>query len=80
VTGVTWLDGELWHGTWEGEESELRRIDADSAEVLTRLSLPEGKGVSGLESDGKNTFYCGGGGSGKLRAIKRPKRARVSGQ
>ena len=28
VTGVTWLDGELWHGTWEGDESELRRVDA----------------------------------------------------
>jgi transposase len=27
VTGVTWVDGELWHGTWEGDESELRRID-----------------------------------------------------
>lgn len=22
VTGVTWVDGELWHGTWEGEENE----------------------------------------------------------
>src|SRR6266571_1411001 len=20
VTGVTWVDGELWHGTWEGED------------------------------------------------------------
>jgi glutamine cyclotransferase len=74
VTGVTWLDGELWHGTWEGEESELRRIDPDSAEVLTRLAMPEGKGVSGLESDGDDTFYCGGGRSGKVRAVKRPKR------
>jgi glutamine cyclotransferase len=27
VTGVTWVDGELWHGTWEGDQSELRRID-----------------------------------------------------
>ena len=27
VTGVTWVDDELWHGTWEGDESELRRID-----------------------------------------------------
>ena len=27
VTGVTWVDGELWHGTWEGDESDLRRID-----------------------------------------------------
>jgi len=74
VTGVTWLDGELWHGTWEGEESELRRVDPDSAEVLTRLAMPEGTGVSGLESDGNDTFYCGGGRSGTVRAVKRPKR------
>jgi streptogramin lyase len=74
VTGVTWLDSELWHGTWEGEESELRRIDPDSAEVLTRLAMPAGEGVSGLESDGAATFYCGGGGSGKVRAVKHPKR------
>src|SRR6202011_2944366 len=33
VTGVTWVDGELWHGTWEGDESELRRIDPRSGEV-----------------------------------------------
>ena len=26
-SGVTWVDGELWHGTWEGDESDLRRID-----------------------------------------------------
>lgn len=73
VTGVTWLDGELWHGTWEGEESELRRIDPDSADVLTRLAMPDGKGVSGLESDGDETFYCGGGPSGVVRAVRRPK-------
>src|ERR671924_81658 len=27
VTGVTWVDGELWHGTWQGDESDVRRID-----------------------------------------------------
>jgi glutamine cyclotransferase len=73
VTGVTWLDRELWHGTWEGDESELRQIDADSGEVLTRLAMPEAVGVSGLESDGKQTLYCGGGRSGKVRAVRRPK-------
>jgi glutamine cyclotransferase len=75
VTGVTWVDGDLWHGTWEGDESELRRIDADSGQVLERLAMPEGTGVRGLESDGAETFYCGGGGSGKVRAVRRPKRA-----
>lgn len=75
VTGVTWVDGQLWHGTWEADESELRRIDPDSAEVLERLTLPAGTGVSGLESDGADVFYCGGGLSGKVRAVKRPRSA-----
>lgn len=73
VTGVTWVDGDLWHGTWENDESELRRIDARSGEVLESLALPEGVHVSGLESDGRGTFYCGGGGTGKVRAIARPR-------
>ena len=72
VTGVTWVDGELWHGTWEGDESELRRIDAASGTVLDRLAMPAGTGISGLESDGADLFYCGGGGSGKVRAVRRP--------
>jgi outer membrane protein assembly factor BamB len=76
VTGVTWVDGELWHGTWEGEHSELRRIDPDSGAVLERLQMPNGVGVSGLESDGAGLFYCGGGASGKVRAVRRPKQAR----
>ena len=73
VTGVTWVDGELWHGTWEGDESELRRISPQSGAVLERLEMPRGIFVSGLESDGADLFYCGGGGSGKIRAVRRPK-------
>jgi glutamine cyclotransferase len=73
VTGVTWVDGELWHGTWEGEESEIRRIDPESGAVLERLEMPSGTGVSGLESDGADLFYCGGGSSGKVRVVRRPK-------
>jgi len=72
VTGVTWAGGELWHGTWEADQSELRRVDPDSGEVLERLEMPAGAGVSGLESDGADLLYCGGGGSGKLRAVRRP--------
>lgn len=72
VTGVTWVDGELWHGTWEAEESDIRRIDPRSGEVLERLAMPRGTGVSGLESDGAGLFYCGGGPSGKVRAVRRP--------
>src|SRR5262245_37071344 len=74
VTGVTWVDGELWHGTWEGEESDVRRIDPRTGEVLERLEMPRGAGVSGLESDGGDWFFCGGGSSGKVRAVRRPRR------
>jgi glutamine cyclotransferase len=74
VTGVTWIDGELWHGTWEGDESDLRRIDPETGEVLATIGMPPGTGVSGLESDGGDRFYCGGGSSGKVRAIRRSKR------
>jgi len=74
VTGVTWVDGELWHGTWEGDESELRHIDPADGAVLERLRMPAGTGVSGLESDGADLFYCGGGHSGKVRAVRRPKK------
>ncbi|SFH62807.1 Glutamine cyclotransferase [Collimonas sp. OK307] len=76
VTGVTWVDGELWHGTWEGDESEIRRIDPENGAVLDRLEMPPGTFVSGLESDGADLFYCGGGGSGKVRAVRRPKTVR----
>ncbi|WP_420464664.1 hypothetical protein [Panacagrimonas sp.] len=75
VTGVTWVDGELWHGTWEGDDSDLRRIDPASGEVLEQLQMPPGIGVSGLESDGGDLFYCGGGPSGKVRAVRRRRRA-----
>jgi len=74
VTGVTWVDGELWHGTWEGDKSELRRVDPQTGQVLEQLEMPPGTGISGLESDGADQFFCGGGGSGKVRVVRRPKR------
>ena len=74
VTGVCWVDGELWHGTWEGDESDVRRVDPQTGQVLEALAMPSGTGVSGLESDGGDRFFCGGGPSGKLRAIRRPSR------
>jgi len=74
VTGVTWVDGERWHGTWESDESELRRVDPGTGEVLEQLDMPPGVFVSGLESDGGDRFYCGGGKSGKVRAVRRPGR------
>jgi len=82
VTGVTWMDGELWHGTWEGDESDLRRVDPRTGEVLETLEMPPGVNVSGLESDGRDRFFCGGGKSGKIRVVRRPRRgaARNSGR
>ncbi|MFC4174138.1 DUF5074 domain-containing protein [Microvirga sp. GCM10011540] len=74
VTGVTWVDGELWHGTWENDESDVRRIDPSTGEVLERLDLPQGIGVSGLECDGGDRFFCGGGDSPIVRSIRRPRR------
>lgn len=72
VTGVTWVDGDLWHGTWEEDQSELRRIDPTTGKVLEAVEMPPGVGVSGLESDGGEQFFCGGGNSGKVRAVRRP--------
>lgn len=76
VTGVAWVDDELWHGTWEGDESSLRHIDPETGEVHEMLQMPDGVGVSGLESNGADIFYCGGGPSGTIRAVQRPKRRR----
>jgi glutamine cyclotransferase len=72
VTGVTWVDGELWHATSEGEESELRRVDPQTGEVFEALEMPPGASISGLESDGGERFFCGGQKSGKVRVVRRP--------
>lgn len=74
VTGVTWVDGDLWHATWEGDESDLRRVDPQTGEVLERLKMRLGVNISGLESNGRDEFYCGGGKTGKIRAVRRPRR------
>lgn len=72
VTGVTWVDGELWHGTWQDGESDIRHINAATGDVLECLQMPSGSGVSGLESDGGDRFFCGSGGAGKLLVVRRP--------
>jgi len=79
VTSVTWIDEELRHGAWEGDESDLRRVDPLTGEVLERLEMPPGVSVSGLESDGGDQFFCGGGRSGKVRTVRRPKRGSATG-
>ncbi|MBN8977443.1 MAG: PQQ-binding-like beta-propeller repeat protein [Rhizobiales bacterium] len=74
VTGVSWIDGDLWHATWDDDGSDVRRIDAKTGEILEKLDMPTDTGVSGLESDGGERFFCGGGAAGKIRAIRRPRR------
>jgi glutamine cyclotransferase len=77
VTGVTWVDGELWHATWENDESEIRHVDTKTGEVLEKIEMPAGVNISGLEAGGEQ-FFCGGGPTGKVRAVRRPKRQKVS--
>jgi len=72
VTGVTWVGGELWHATMENDQSEIRHIDEVSGKVLETVEMPAGTVVSGMESNGKDEFYCGGAKSGKLRAVRKP--------
>jgi glutamine cyclotransferase len=79
VTGVTWVEGELWHGTLEGDDSDLRWVDPETGEVLESLAMPPGFAVSGLESDGGDQFFCGGGKSGKIRTVRRPRRVSPKG-
>src|SRR5438067_2803739 len=74
VTGVTWVDGELWHGAWEGDDADICQVDPETGEVLTRLTMPAGTRVSGLESDQGDLFYAGGGESGRVRAVRKPRR------
>ncbi|HYO84119.1 MAG TPA: glutamine cyclotransferase [Bryobacteraceae bacterium] len=79
VTGVTWIDGELWHATWEGDQSDLRRVNPETGQVLETLDMPTGVEISGLESDGESQFFCGGGGTAKVRTVRRPGRGSASG-
>ncbi|WP_457935596.1 Vgb family protein [Mesorhizobium sp. 10J20-29] len=72
VTGVSWVNGELWHATWDSDGSDIRRVDAETGEVLELVEMPPDTGVSGMESDGAGQLYCGGGGSGKIRVVRRP--------
>ena len=74
VTGVSWTNGELWHAAIAEGEGELRRVDPETGEVLDHLEMPGGLFVSGLEGDGTGLFYCGGGASGTVRSVRKPKR------
>jgi len=72
VTGVTWVDGEFWHGTWEEGASDLRRLDPETGEVLETIEMPPETAVSGLESNGEDRFFCGGSSSGLIKVVAWP--------
>jgi glutamine cyclotransferase len=72
VTGVTWIGSELWHATLENDQSEIRHIDKMTGKVLETVEMPAGALISGMESNGKDQFYCGGAKSGKVRAVRKP--------
>ncbi|MGC4087839.1 MAG: glutamine cyclotransferase [Polyangiaceae bacterium] len=76
VTGVSFCEGELWHATLENEQSELRHVDRRSGAVLDSVTMPAGTAIHGLESNGKDRFFCGGGKGGKVRVVKRPRGAK----
>jgi hypothetical protein len=46
---------------------------------MESLDMPPGMGISGLESNGVDQFFCGGGKSGKVRAVRRPKPGSATG-
>src|SRR5262249_41898930 len=73
VTGVTFAETELWHGAVEPGQNEIRRIAPATGEVLEALAMPDSAFVSGLEYGGDDRFYAGGGASGRLRVIRRPR-------
>jgi streptogramin lyase len=76
VTGVEWIDGELWHGAWKSEEepvgAELRRVDPDSGRVEAELRMPDDFAVSGVGADREGRLWCGGSFGGGIRAVRRP--------
>ena len=71
VTGVSWANDELWHATLEDGKSDIRRINPKTGKVLERMEMPAGVNVSGMETDGKGVFYCGGSSSGKVRVVRK---------
>jgi hypothetical protein len=73
VTGVSFIDGALWHGSVpEGDgRSELRRVDRESGAIEERLQMPEGAFVSGMEGAEDGRIFCGDPVASKLRVVRR---------
>jgi outer membrane protein assembly factor BamB len=71
VTGVSCIDGALWHATGNNGEGppQIRRL-ADDGTVEEILEVKGARYISGLEGDGNGGFWCGGE-DGKLRHVRR---------
>jgi hypothetical protein len=69
VTGVSCVDGTLWHAAAvDGKPSELRRLASDgTVEEILDVPVPH---ISGVERTRDDSFWCGGEG-GKLRLVRR---------
>ncbi|MFZ6183754.1 glutamine cyclotransferase [Nannocystis pusilla] len=69
VTGVTCIDGQLWHGAaGDDRPAELRRLAADGTPEEV-LSVPVAM-IAGVEAAGDGSFWCAGE-RGKLRLVRR---------
>jgi outer membrane protein assembly factor BamB len=69
VTGVSCVDGALWHAaSYDEEPSELRRLAADGT-VEETLRFPV-EGIAGIEGKSDGEFWCGGS-KGALRLIRK---------
>src|ERR671927_387193 len=89
ASGLAWAEGTLWVGQYRNRKihqvdpatgailrtMEFDRFVTGTGEALETLEMPAGTGVSGLESDGADRFFCGGGRSGTVRVVRRPARA-----
>jgi hypothetical protein len=73
VTGVSFVDGALWHGaSGDGQPCELRRLASDGT-VDEALAVPVTH-IAGVEGTRDGAFWCAGE-EGTLRLVRRRDRA-----
>jgi hypothetical protein len=73
ITGVSCVDGALWHGVSnDGKPCELRRLAADGT-VDETLRVPVAA-IGGVEGTRDGDFWCGGE-RGTLRRVRRKRHA-----
>ena len=79
VTGVTWVDGELWHGASDGDESDVRRIDPRTGEVLEALEMPSGAACRVSNPTAVTGSSAAADKAARVRAVRRPRRSSAAG-